>query len=104
MTGIGVRKLRKQKVSGYLQSKPDVTNLFLFPNPRERARAGNFPCFEFLPLWSRTYQPKNSKAGNRGCHSFLHVGPRLSTFPSAGRLCLTRGTLAVTFPAADLST
>lgn len=61
MTGIGVRKQGREKPSGYLHSKLDVTNLFVFTNSRELARAGTFPCLEFLPLWSRTYQPKMKK-------------------------------------------
>lgn len=43
MTGSGVRKQGKEKPSGYLHSKLDVSNLFMFPNSSELARAGNFP-------------------------------------------------------------
>lgn len=69
-------KTGKIKPCGYLYSKLDVTDLFVFPNPRELARTGNFPCFEFLPLWSRTYQPQIKR---QGC--LLPVGPRLCAFP-----------------------
>lgn len=63
MTGIGVRKQGKEKPSGYLQSKLDVTNLFVFPNPKGNLQGQGI----LLALKSYLYSPEyiNQKLKSR---------------------------------------
>lgn len=51
MTGIGVRKQGKEKPSGCLHSKLDVTNLC---SQTQVNLQGQGIFLEFLPLWSGT--------------------------------------------------